>query len=337
MKTRKGDYINMNDNKVSVIVPIYNVESYLKQCIDSIINQSYQNIEIILVDDGSTDNSGRIADEYSKKDKRIKVIHKYNEGVSSARNTGIEVATGEYICFSDADDYLMNDYVEYLLNLITQNDADVSLTKEMFTTFHKNQIEHDKIEEYSAEKVTKEILIYNIPIGVYCKMFKRSFLNKNNIRFISNIFIGEGFNFNTAAFQRANKVVVGNKKIYFYRRNNPTSATTKFSMNKWENALYAIQNIKNDLIIKSNDIITAWNYANWHTYCDTFNFMVMASAEKEYSNMYKKCLKILRQQAYYSFLLPIKFREKIRAIVIMIYPRFIPKLINLRNKKYIKD
>ena len=322
-----------DDIKVSVIIPIYNVEKYIEECLESVINQTHTNLEIILIDDGSNDNSGNIADSYALKDSRIKVVHKKNEGVSIARNTGIDIATGEYICFSDADDYLMNDYVEYLLDLITKNDADISLTKEMFTTFHPKENKKDVIEEYSAEKTTFEILIYNIPIGVYCKMFKRSFLG-DTIRFLPKLFIGEGFNFNTAAFQRANKVAVGHKKVYYYRRNNPTSATTQFSMKKWDNALYAIQNIKNDLIINSPCIMKAWKYANWHTHCDTFNFMVMASAEKDNIEMYKKCKKILRKNAWHSFFLPISFKEKIRAIVIMIYPRLIPILLNLRNKKY---
>lgn len=325
-----------NNIKVSIIVPIYNMEKYLSKCIESIINQTYQNLEIILVDDGSTDNSGKIADEYAIKDNRIRVIHKRNAGVSSARNTGIDNATGEYVCFADADDYLMEDYVEYLLELIVKHNADVSLTKEMYTTFYTNQTKEDVVEEYTAEKATIEILIYNIPIGVYCKMFKRDFLGKN-IRFVSNIFIGEGFNFNTTCFQRANKVVAGHKKIYFYRRNNPSSATTKFSLKKWENGLFAIENIKKNFVIKSNKIMEAWKYANWHTHCDVFNLLVISGTEKQYPDMYRKCLQIARKQLWYSFKVPIRFREKIRAIIILIYPRLIPKLMILRNKKYMKE
>ena len=92
--------------KISVIVPIYDVEKFLAECIESIINQSYENLEIILVDDGSHDNSGKIADEYAKKDERIKVIHKPNGGLSDARNAGLQIATGEYLMFSDSDDFL---------------------------------------------------------------------------------------------------------------------------------------------------------------------------------------------------------------------------------------
>ena len=95
--------------KVSIVVPIYNVEKYLEQCVDSIINQTLKEIEIILVDDGSPDNCPQMCDEYAKKDSRIKVVHKKNGGLSSARNAGIEVATGDYIGFVDSDDYIVND------------------------------------------------------------------------------------------------------------------------------------------------------------------------------------------------------------------------------------
>ena len=99
------------ENKVSVIIPVYKVEKYLEKCIDSVINQSYSNLEIILVDDGSPDNCGKICDKYAKKDNRIRVIHKTNGGLSDARNNGIKIATGNYIAFIDSDDYVTEDYI----------------------------------------------------------------------------------------------------------------------------------------------------------------------------------------------------------------------------------
>ena len=326
----------MNNDKISIIIPVYNVEQYLDECINSIINQSYNNLEIIFVDDGSKDNSGEILDKYAKKDKRIIVIHKKNEGVSKARNIGIDKATGKYICFCDGDDYLMDDYVEYLHSLIVKNDVDIALTTQMFTTFHTIQTKKITEKVLTPEQATCEILNYNVPIGVYCKIFKTEFLNKNKIRFNENIFIGEGFNFNTYSFQRANNVVFGNKKVYYYRRNNPTSATTLYSEKKWDNAIFAINNIKKDFIIKTKKINTSWNFAFWHTTCDAFNFMVMAKAEKENKKKYKKYKKIVRFKSYYSFLINIPFREKIRALLFFIYPRIVPFLINIRNRKHFK-
>lgn len=112
---------------VSVIVPIYNVEAYLKRAVDSIIDQTYSGLEIILVDDGSPDNCGKICDDYAKKDNRIKVIHKENGGLSDARNAGLDAATGDYIAFVDSDDYIAEDFVETLLLELEKHDADVSM------------------------------------------------------------------------------------------------------------------------------------------------------------------------------------------------------------------
>ena len=110
---------------ISVIVPVYNVENYLPRCLDSIINQTYTNLEILLVDDGATDNSGKLCDEYAQKDNRIRVFHKENGGVSSARNMGLDNATGEYIAFVDSDDYIDKCMYEIMLNSSVQNNADI--------------------------------------------------------------------------------------------------------------------------------------------------------------------------------------------------------------------
>ena len=103
---------------ISIVIPVYNVQDYIKKCLDSILSQTFSDLEIILVDDGSTDLSGRICDYYSENDKRIKVIHTANGGLSEARNVGIKNATSEWITFIDSDDYVSSDYIEYLYNLI---------------------------------------------------------------------------------------------------------------------------------------------------------------------------------------------------------------------------
>ena len=113
--------------KISVIVPVYNVEKYLRKCIESILNQTFREFELILVDDGSTDSSGKICDEYALKDSRIKVIHKENGGASSARNAGLDVAKGEYIGFVDSDDWIEMDMYGELYRLIKENNTDISV------------------------------------------------------------------------------------------------------------------------------------------------------------------------------------------------------------------
>ncbi len=114
----------MDKCKVTVVVPIYNVESYLNRCVESIVNQTYKNLEILLIDDGSPDNCPQMCDEWAEKDSRIKVIHKQNEGLGMARNTGIDNATGEYICFIDSDDYMNENLVQKSMNMITENSCD---------------------------------------------------------------------------------------------------------------------------------------------------------------------------------------------------------------------
>lgn len=319
--------------KVSVIVPVYNVEKYLAACIESVLEQSYNNLELILVDDGSLDNSGKIADEYAAKDNRIKVIHQENSGVSNARNAGINAAIGDYVCFADSDDYLMPEYIAYLLELALKYDADISLTTEMFTNYYEKQISKDKFEVYSPEKAFVEILCYNLPIGVYCKLFKRDFLN-DSIRFKEEIFIGEGLNFNTYAFQRANKIAVGHKRIYYYRRDNTESATTKFSGEKWINGLKAIDVVRQDQIIHTKAADAAVNYVDWHTHCDALNLMLIANAKDKNMNLYRRCIKMARKGAITSLFVPIRFRERIRAMIMLICPKFMSTLMIIRRKKH---
>lgn len=322
--------------KVSIIVPIYNVKNFLPKCIESIIKQTHKNLEILLVDDGSKDGSGEIADNYATKDKRIIVIHQINSGVSSARNTGLSKVTGEYVCFADGDDYLMEDYVEYLLDMAIKYNADIALTTKMFSNYSLKQIKNNKINIFTAEEATESILCYNIPIGVYCKIFNRNFFG-DKLEFITSLYIGEGFNFNVTAFQQSKIIAVGNRKIYYYRRDNPTSATTIFSEDKWLNGLMAIDMIKNNFVINTPRIRRAWKFAEWRTNSDIYDIMILSLANKIYPKMFKKCLSITRKQALFSLIVPTSNKQRIRAIIMLIYPKFIPKMMVWRRKKYNVD
>ena len=324
----------MNE-KISVIVPVYNVEKYIGECIKSIINQDYENIEIILVDDGSNDKSGEICDEYALKDKRVKVIHKENGGVSSARNRGIESSTGEYIAFVDGDDYVTKDYVSYLFSLIKSKNSDVSLSMAYFTDYQNKQTENDKMRVISGKDAAIQIMSYNILIGVNNKMFSRKvFVNK--VQFDEELCMGEGFNFNTDVFQLSNTVSIGNRKIYYYRKNNNESVTTKFNAAKWENGLTAMQKIKNKMAIKDNDMMNAWIFANWRTHVDVYTLLVATKNEKKYTELYKKCLKEGKKNWKYAFKNPTARREKIRAVLIITFPRVLPFLYKMRKNFFVK-
>ena len=164
---------------VSVIVPVYKVESYLHRCVDCILAQTYANLEIILVDDGSPDNCGKICDEYAQKDKCIKVIHKKNGGLSDARNAGLDIAMGEYITFVDSDDWIHFQYVEILLNNLTKADVDISTCS--FVRTPEKMLMDSKVSEssyhiYSSEKAIEQTLYQNrLDNSAWGKLYKKDF------------------------------------------------------------------------------------------------------------------------------------------------------------------
>ena len=207
---------------ISVIVPVYNVENYLKKCLESITNQTYKNLEIILIDDGSTDNSGKICDEYAGKDNRIKVVHKINGGLSDARNAGLEIAKGEYIGFVDSDDYIAEDMYEFLYNLAVDNALDVSMCASC-NEYEDGRIELPKNFETvmldEKEKIIENLFINKsggTAISVWSKLFKKTVLQ--NCKFYSgktseDVFFILKWIENTKKFGRSSEV-----KYYYVQR-----------------------------------------------------------------------------------------------------------------------
>lgn len=299
---------------------------------ESILEQNYQNLEIILVDDGSTDGSGDICDDYAAIDDRIKVIHKDNQGVSAARNSGLDLASGEWVCYVDGDDYVMPDYVGYLLALARSHNADVALTTRMFGNYDVTQEPQDNVQEWTGEDAVEAILCYRVPIGCYCKIFRAEHLR--SIRFIPDIFIGEGFNYNIAMFQEATSVVAGCMKTYYYRRDNATSAMTRFSIEKCECGLRALEVIRNNLKVNTDRIDAAWRFANWRTHSDFYDMCVLAGVQREYPQMYERCLKVTRRQAFIALKVPTTRQNKLRAIAMWIWPGAIPLAMKWRKRRY---
>lgn len=202
---------------VSIIIPAYNVEKYIEKCITSILEQTYTNIEVIIVDDGSTDNTGKIIDNISQHDSRIRILHKKNAGVSAARNSGIEASIGEYIVFVDGDDYIASDYIEYMLDLVKNTDSEFCLSTEYFVAKGENQTEKEQIKSLSPEEGTAFLLSPDVVVYSPNKIIKRSLIFDNNIRFSTDLFYGEGLTFVTTLAQISNSIGVGNRKVYYYR------------------------------------------------------------------------------------------------------------------------
>ncbi|MCR5223874.1 MAG: glycosyltransferase [Bacilli bacterium] len=165
----------MSKPLISVIVPIYNVEEYLNKCVDSIIGQTYKNLEIILVDDGSPDNCPELCDEYLKIDKRVKVIHKKNGGLSDARNEGVRISTGEYISFIDSDDYVPNNFIEELFNGYIKEDADISIC-DIKVIYDDKEI----VEESMKGDEINQLNAINTPFAASAcnKLFKSEIIKK---------------------------------------------------------------------------------------------------------------------------------------------------------------
>lgn len=220
---------------VSVIVPVYNVEKYLKRCLDSVLAQSYKNLEIILVDDGSTDRSGEICDEYKKKDGRIRVIHKENGGLSDARNEGMKIGKGDYACFVDSDDVVKNDYVEYLFGLIKKFDVEMSVAKyEVVTGSGKRIVPGGEIySEVFSEKVALEELLSekHFTVSANAKMYAKRLYKK--IIFPKGKLCED--NGTTYKFiMMCKSIAFGNKIVYSYYKNSGSIMMGAFSVRRFD-------------------------------------------------------------------------------------------------------
>ena len=210
---------------ISVIVPVYNVEKYLRRCVKSVSEQSCTDLEILLIDDGSTDNSGRICDELEKTDRRIKVFHKQNGGLSDARNFGIEHSTGEFISFIDSDDYIHPQMLETLLRLITDENADLAVCSAMDVFEGKEVTQVKSIREFTLNRVESyKYMLRGDGIPSACnKLYKRQTVG--DVRFPVGKLYEDGF-FTPQILKRVKKTAVTSKPMYYYFR-RADSITTK--------------------------------------------------------------------------------------------------------------
>lgn len=225
---------------VNIIIPVYNTEKYLKQCIDSAINQSFRDINIILVDDGSTDSSPEICESYAKIDSRITVIHKENGGQSSARNVGIDAADGKYLYFLDSDDYISENAIEELVNVAEKENADVVFFEaDSFMDFGENSVDANIIDRYQYKRrysyksaCGREQLVSLEENGEYfvctpLHLYKKKYLIDNNIRFTEGI-IHEDELFSSEVYIHNGLFAHCHQPLY-WRRLRPNSTMTEIS------------------------------------------------------------------------------------------------------------
>ena len=222
-------------DKVSIIVPVYKVENMINQCIKSIISQSYNNIEIILVDDGSPDNCGAICDVYAEKDARIKVIHQKNQGLSAARNAGLDLASGAYIAFVDSDDIIHKDTILDNLKLLKYNNADMII-------FNCIEVEGNKKRKINYIKkdsfISRAEALIKAPVLVTLKIYKKELFA--NLRFPVKRIHEDNFIF-PEVILKANKIFC-NTKAYYYYTMNPNSIMHNLSFHSRYDAFLAYEN-----------------------------------------------------------------------------------------------
>lgn len=319
---------------VSVIVPLYKSEAFLPKLLDSLEAQTYEYLEFILVDDGSPDRSGEIADKYARQDSRFTVVHQENGGTCAARNTGLSVATGDYLMFADGDDWMEEDCIEYLVCLMEDNDCQMSMTDSVFTTRDRVQNKQDNVRVWTSEEAVAGIInTFRIPVGPWNKLYSADVIREHNLSFSVSWF-GEGLYFSTMAAQWSNRVAVGHRKVYDYRLNNPNSGTT---VKRVENGVSALENIlyiRDHLEIDSPDIQDA---LNWHIFTNNFNLLayVVGSGDKSsYLREYERAKAGIR-----SYLKPALSNRyltrgmKLRMIAEAFFPDAIAKRSLERSKK----
>jgi glycosyltransferase involved in cell wall biosynthesis len=316
------------NSKVSIIVPIYNVEKELSRCIDSLLKQSYINIEVILIDDGSTDSCSELCDRYVVIDSRLRVIHRENGGLSAARNSGLDVVTGKYIAFVDADDWVAEDFIETLVTNMEREDADISIVgyTMIWDDGRKRRFSSDKqYYVFERDEAIRELLIHKKFQCMVCqKMYKAEIFNK--LRFPEGK-LYEDVAVGLPSFLLCNKVVCCGKSKYFYYQRSGSIVNSKFSRKK----LYFLDCCKQ--IIQYSDSIDGKYDMEAHSYYLRGIMMILlqiydSAEENEQNEIISHLRREIRQQKRYLWTSP--YLENRKKVVLILMSINFPKKILLK-------
>lgn len=327
----------MND-LISVVIPVYNVEKYLNDCVKSIINQSYTNIQIILVDDGSTDKSGDICERFLKQDNRIQVIHKKNEGLSIARNVGIEVARGKYICFVDSDDLVNRNFIEILYKACKENDCNMSMCN--YTKFFNNE-ELKNMENINTKKLDIKIESKNSLLeGIYIYDHVKNIIAVNklylkdlfgNIKYKKNKLHEDEFTTYKLIY-KCNKIAVVNAEMYYYRQSPDSIMRKQFNIKR----LDYIEALEERLCFYKERKEKKLYDMTLKTYC--YTIMRMCNLCKKYISDSKKIIKALKKKYRNNVFKAIKAKHiKIKSKIVIICMAIFPRSEKLLLERSIND
>lgn len=300
----------------SIILPVYNVEQYLPRCLDSIVKQNYNNLEIIIVNDGSTDTSGHICDQYALKDNRIQVMHQQNAGVSAARNAGLDLASGDYVSFVDPDDWIEADMYQNIESHLSQGDIDIL----RFNAYRKGEILNPLPFQgkYSGKQYQNEVVLPFIGASHYGAMFilgvlwlhvyKRDIIQKHHIRFNTDLRRCEDRLFTVTALLHANNIFFASDIPYHYEVYND-SLSNKYDPDRWEQEQIYLDCLKKEYTMhKPLDFVQEANRRIQYEYLlratTSINNEFFSENQIGFVKRYFKTKKILKDQ-----LQIIKFRE----------------------------
>lgn len=318
----------MNKNyKVTIIVPVYNVEQYIEKCVESILRQNYKNIEIILVDDGSTDLSGDICDAYGKKDTRVKVIHKSNGGLSSARNTGLKIASGEYISYVDSDDYVEESFIRELLSLCVDNNRAFScisfreFSEECENVTRKNVQPIVYNEEEFIKKIVSADSTNKITYCVWSKLFRKDI--------IEGLIFPEGKTYEdilytTKAVVNAGGCVFKDIALYNYRIREGSISKSKYAEGFDTRLLTDRLGLQIEQLTYINQNLTKSlaRFVKFKYYEELLNILRSNKSEKWKIEL-QNALEEFRMPVSEVIKLPITWKEKVKGILKMKFPKLI--------------
>lgn len=315
----------MKKDLVSVIVPVYNVEKYLDRCIESIINQTYKNLEIILVDDGSPDNCPKMCDNWAKKDKRIKVIHKENGGLSDARNIGINNATGDYIAFVDSDDFIDKEMYEKLLQNLIRTNSDISICS-MIYYYENDQIKELKNNDTSFfiyDDIKKYDNLFNENflnfVVVWNKIYKKEIFKK--LRFPKGK-INEDTFLAHKILNLSNKIVYSKEKLYYYVQREESIMHQQFNIKK----LDELEAYKNQMLFFQQEEFhnTKYPKISLERYIDKILVYYCRVKNHNENKQYQKQIQDLRKEykKYYKEIMKkdILFKSKLKYFIFKYFP-----------------
>lgn len=317
---------------VSIIVPIYNVEKYIVKGIESLCNQDYENIEIILVDDGSPDRSPELIDDLAEKDNRIKVIHKINDGVSSARNVGISQSKGDYIMFVDGDDWVDSSYVSFFVNMIDTSNLEIGMNYNYYYDSGRTSTDSDDIATIDKNKAAESIFNGDIFVAVWNKIYSKEFLKKNQIRFNEEIWFGEGMLFNIECLKYTNEIAVCRKSLY-HQTPNQESAMRAFNLNSFLCGIKSMELQKEIIKFFSDSVQNEWKLHLYGYNRSIIDGLVKTNTVESNKEAYKRYARSLRRDISIPLKYERRFKTKIVWILYFISPRLTSRLMFERGKK----